>query len=84
MKKYSNKDDCIKGVIDSLVRQMLNGPLYRPFLAVDDQYLKSDNLSQRKYAEVLNCARTTLTQPKVETKIQVNFSIEQEYDEPPF
>lgn len=84
IKNFSNKDDCIKAVIDSLARKMLNGPLYIPFKTLDEQHLKSDSLSQRKYATLLNCARPALKAPIREPKIQINDSKVQEYDEPLF
>ena len=84
IKKFSNKDDCVKSVIDCLARQMLNGPLYIPFLTLDEQYLKSNRLSQRKYATLLNCARPALKAPIPEPKIQINAPKVQEYDEPLF
>ena len=81
IEKFSNKGDCIKAVIDSVSRQMFSGPLYIQFQTLDERYLKSNNLSQRKYATVLNCSRSALKKNIPESKIQIGYPKTQEYDE---
>lgn len=84
IKKFSDRQSCIKGVIDCLARQILNGPLYRSFVEIDEQHLKTKNLSQRKYSALLNCARPALKPPKMATKVTCDFSKNQECDKFPF